>query len=110
MSARIAATRCQKSALSRRALVSRAVRNVMMFCAVLVSVASFAATVGAQDKKPAHSPGSEPVSGLQLYKRYCAVCHGNDLKGNGPVSPEFKNGPLTIYHYAANAGVKNPFQ
>ena len=108
MSARMPATRCQKSALSRGALVSRAVRNVMMLCVVLVSVASFAATAVAQDKKPAHSPGSDPVSGLQLYKRYCAVCHGNDLKGNGPISPEFKNGPSDLTTLAQRHGGKFP--
>lgn len=102
------AARCQNFGLARGALVTRAVRNVMMLCVVLVSVASFAATAVAQDKKPAHLRGSDPDSGLQLYKRYCAVCHGNDLKGNGPVSPEFKNGPSDLTTLAQRHGGKFP--
>jgi len=74
----------------------RPFRNTFFSCVLLFSFASFSATARAQDKKAAHLPGSNPVSGLQLYKRYCAVCHGNDLKGNGPVSPEFKNPPSDL--------------
>ncbi len=108
MCARILATRCRESTLSRGVLVSRAVRNLMMLCVALVSIASFMATAVSQERKPAHSPGSDPVSGLQLYKRYCAVCHGNDLKGNGPVSPEFKNGPSDLTTLAQRHGGKFP--
>ena len=43
-----------------------------------------------QESRP-HLAGSDPVFGLQLHQRYCVVCHGNDWKGYGPVSPEFKN-------------------
>ncbi|MGC1628582.1 MAG: hypothetical protein WA735_17110, partial [Candidatus Acidiferrales bacterium] len=55
------------------ALANRAVGNMMMLCTVLVSVASFAATAVPQGKNPARSRGSDPDSGLQLYKRYCAL-------------------------------------
>jgi len=78
------------------------IRNTFLSCALLFSVTSFSATNQAQaqtqsqDKKSSHLAGSNPVSGLQLYKRYCAVCHGNDLKGNGPISPEFKNPPADL--------------
>jgi mono/diheme cytochrome c family protein len=106
--ARMPARSCQKPPIPRGALANQAVRNMMMFCAVLVSVATFAATAVPQDKKPAHSRGSDPDSGLQLYKRYCAVCHGNDLKGNGPVSPEFKNGPSDLTTLAQRHGGKFP--
>jgi mono/diheme cytochrome c family protein len=29
----------------------------------------------------------KPLSGAELYKQYCATCHGNDLKGNGAAPP-----------------------
>jgi mono/diheme cytochrome c family protein len=77
-------------------MVRRYIRNTLLLCALLFSLAGFSATAQAQGKKSAHLEGSNPVSGLQLYKRYCAVCHGNDLKGNGPVSPEFKNPPSDL--------------
>lgn len=81
---------------------------ILILCAAFVSAASLAATAAAQEKKSAHLPGSNPVSGLQLYKRYCAVCHGNDLKGNGPVSPEFKNGPADLTTLAKRHDGKFP--
>jgi hypothetical protein len=86
----------------------RPVRNTFFFCVLLFSLASFPATARAQDNKAAHLPGSNPVSGLQLYKRYCAVCHGNDLKGNGPISPEFKNPPSDLTTLAQRHDGKFP--
>lgn len=62
----------------------RAIRNVVMSCALLFSVVGLSAVGAAQNKKPAHLPGSNPDSGAQLYKRFCAVCHANDLKGQRP--------------------------
>jgi mono/diheme cytochrome c family protein len=73
-----------------------AFRNAMVPVALMVLIVSFAAAGPRQDKKAALLPGSNPVSGLQLYKTYCAVCHGNDLKGNGPISPDFKNPPSDL--------------
>jgi cytochrome c1 len=65
----------------------------VLFVRASISSGRFSATDQAQpqDKKVAHLAGSDSVFGLQLYKRYCVVCHGNDLKGYGRVSPEFKN-------------------
>jgi mono/diheme cytochrome c family protein len=31
------------------------------------------------------------ASGAQIFRRNCAACHGNDLKGNGPAPPPFKD-------------------
>lgn len=40
---------------------------------------------------PAHSAEDlSTSSGAQLFKRYCASCHGADGKGDGPVAPFFK--------------------
>lgn len=36
---------------------------------------------------------SNPPSGAELYSQHCAVCHGNDLKGNGPVPAPFRTPP-----------------
>ncbi len=68
---------------------------------VLLTMLSFSALIfplagRAQSKKPSRVLPPNPDSGEQLYKRYCAVCHGNDLKGNGPISPEFKNPPADL--------------
>jgi mono/diheme cytochrome c family protein len=50
--------------------------------------------VHSPDAKPLNKQSSENVpSGEKLYKQNCAVCHGNDLKGNGPAPPPFKDVP-----------------
>ncbi len=56
----------------------------------------FCAGGGAQGKKPYLGPPPNPDSGEQLYKRYCADCHGNDLKGNRLISREYKEPPSDL--------------
>ena len=36
---------------------------------------------------------STPPSGADLYAQHCAVCHGNDLKGTGPVPYPYRTPP-----------------
>jgi mono/diheme cytochrome c family protein len=46
----------------------------------------------AQEKtiKKVPTPVSSPASGKQMYKDYCAVCHGTSGKGDGPAASELK--------------------
>ncbi|HEY1471233.1 MAG TPA: c-type cytochrome [Candidatus Acidoferrum sp.] len=64
-----------------------------------------------------HSPNAQPLnkqssenvpSGEKLYKQNCAVCHGNDLKGNGPAPPPFKDVPPDLTTLARRNGGKFP--
>jgi len=36
------------------------------------------------------------TSGPEMYKAYCAVCHGTDGKGNGPAAPQLKRQPADL--------------
>src|SRR4029077_11197925 len=47
--------------------------------------------------QPSIKPGP-PMSGQEIFKWYCAACHGKNAKGNGPAAPELKVPPpdLTI--------------
>ena len=80
--------------IRRCSFASRA-SSVGMWCGIVCLGFGIAAAGESQNKK-SHPAVAETVSGVQLYKRYCAVCHGNDLKGNGPISPEFKNPPADL--------------
>jgi mono/diheme cytochrome c family protein len=60
----------------------RAIRKVIV-CGVFLG---FAGGFCAAQEKPAKQtkPDSSTAAGAKLYKQDCAVCHGNDGKGNGP--------------------------
>ena len=36
------------------------------------------------------------VNGVDLFKEYCAVCHGNDAKGTGPAADALKKRPADL--------------
>lgn len=62
----------------------------------LLLLATCGASSFAQNKKLILKPPppSDPTSGAQMYKDYCAACHGPQGKGNGPAS-EFLKSPLS---------------
>ena len=50
---------------------------------------------------------SHAPSGAELYKQYCAVCHGTDLKGSGP-APDPYRAPPDLTKLARRHGGKFP--
>ena len=65
--------------------------------------------VHATETKPIKKPVEEVgLSGEKLYKQDCAVCHGNDLKGNGPAPPPFIDVPPDLTKLAKGHGGKFP--
>lgn len=61
----------------------------------------FAVAAGAQEqpkKTIKHVPvaATSPTSGHDMYKAYCAVCHGTDGKGNGPAASALKVAPTDL--------------
>jgi mono/diheme cytochrome c family protein len=47
-------------------------------------------------------------SGKEMYKNYCAVCHGTDAKGNGPAASALKAAPSDLTLLAQKNGGKYP--
>ena len=41
------------------------------------------------------------LQGAELFKAYCAVCHGIDAKGNGPMAKSLKTAPADLTRIAA---------
>jgi mono/diheme cytochrome c family protein len=45
------------------------------------------------------------ASGIDMFKAYCAACHGLDAKGNGPAAPALKKQPTDLTQLSkANGG------
>jgi mono/diheme cytochrome c family protein len=75
----------------------------------LQSIQTDHSRVQATETKPIKKPMEEVgLSGEKLYKQDCAVCHGNDLKGNGPAPPPFKDVPPDLTKLAKSHGGKFP--
>jgi mono/diheme cytochrome c family protein len=54
----------------------------------------------------AHSDGT--FKGADLYREYCAVCHGTDGKGNGPAASALKSVPSDLTLLARQHSGKFP--
>ncbi|HTR24900.1 MAG TPA: cytochrome c [Terriglobales bacterium] len=84
----------------------------------IAAVAALAMTGPAQNQPAKQEPGKEikhvpvkqtsPASGVEMYKSYCAVCHGLDGKGNGPAAPALKVPPTDLTTMSAKNGGKYP--
>jgi mono/diheme cytochrome c family protein len=78
-----------------------------------VALLLFVAIAGAQEqpqKTIRHVPmtATSPSSGAEMYKAYCAVCHGVDGKGNGPAASALKVPPTDLTKLSQNNGGKYP--
>jgi mono/diheme cytochrome c family protein len=51
---------------------------------------------------------TSPASGAEMYKTYCAVCHGTDGKGDGPAASALKARPTDLTQLSKNSGGKFP--
>jgi mono/diheme cytochrome c family protein len=51
---------------------------------------------------------TSPASGAEMYKNYCAVCHGTDGKGNGPAASAMKTPPTDLTTLAQKNDGKYP--
>lgn len=70
---------------------------------ILVAVYLLAAWIaGAQEKviNKVAPVGTASLDGKDLFREYCAVCHGKDGKGNGPAAGALKENPSDLTQIA----------
>ena len=48
------------------------------------------------------------MSGRDIFRYYCATCHGRDGRGNGPIAAELKTKPANLTRLAAGNGGQFP--
>jgi mono/diheme cytochrome c family protein len=85
-------------------------RAIHCLGSLFVAVLLIAGLASAQDKEVKKVPvqPSNAASGAEMYKQYCAVCHGKDGKGNGPAASELKVAPPDLTTLAKRNGGKFP--
>jgi len=76
----------------------------------VVAVAVIAAAQSQPKTGIKHVPikQTSPASGAEMYKTYCAVCHGTDGKGNGPAAEALKTPPSDLTTLASRNEGKYP--
>jgi mono/diheme cytochrome c family protein len=84
-----------------------------LFVALIILIGAAAAqdqTQGQSGKVIEHVPmkATSAASGAEMYKSYCAVCHGTDGKGNGPAASALKVPPTDLTTLSKNNGGKFP--
>ena len=81
--------------------------------AVIAAVLAMVVPSVAQDepkKEIKHVPmrATSAASGQEMYKSYCASCHGTEGKGNGPAAEALKVPPTDLTALAEKNGGKYP--
>jgi mono/diheme cytochrome c family protein len=84
------------------------IRHTALLSALLFVVCG----AGAQDKPIVNRTQLPPTyqpSGRQMYKEYCAACHGVDGRGLGPAASALKTPPPDLTTLAKRNGGKFPY-
>lgn len=83
-------------------MFTKRLTGIVVAAGLLIAASALAfagqGAMGAQEKegapiKKVQMPHSKPESGAQMFKDYCAVCHGVDGRGDGPAA-EYLKAPL----------------
>jgi mono/diheme cytochrome c family protein len=83
------------------------VRQLITGAAVGVALVSLVcASAAAQNVKMTTAPRLQSVEGVDTFKTYCAVCHGEDAKGSGPAASALKKAPADLTGIAKRHGGK----
>jgi mono/diheme cytochrome c family protein len=78
---------------------------ILFLVLALSCVVAFAADeVPTKTIKKVNAQPTATLNGVDLFKEYCAVCHGNDAKGSGPAADALKKRPADLTQLARKNG------
>lgn len=63
-----------------------------------------------QGQTESPSPVRNPLAGAEIFRHYCATCHGTDGRGHGPASVALKNGAPDLTQISKKNGGVFPFR
>jgi mono/diheme cytochrome c family protein len=87
-------------------------RNTLLavLCVILIASFSFAQSPAADAKiKTGTAAQTSPASGAEMFKAYCASCHGEDAKGAGPAASALNKPLPDLTTIGKRNGGKFPF-
>jgi mono/diheme cytochrome c family protein len=74
----------------------------------MIALFGFCSSIAGQNKQPKQSGDAvkliDSIQGPNLYKAYCAVCHGPNAKGDGPMAMFLKTAPSDLTRISARNG------
>ena len=83
-----------------------------VFLVICLCCLGFSVPAQAQEQKPelkrVPAPMTSPASGKEMFKAYCASCHGEKGKGDGPAAGALKTPPADLTQLAKTNGGKFP--
>jgi mono/diheme cytochrome c family protein len=77
-----------------------------LFC--ISTLLAFSQTQENKTIKHVPAPATSPASGKAMFKAYCAPCHGESGKGDGPAASALKVPPADLTVLGKNNGGKFP--
>ena len=78
---------------------------ILLLVLALGCFMAFAADEGTgKTIKRVNAQPTASVNGVDLFKEYCAVCHGNDARGSGPAADALKKRPADLTQLARKNG------
>lgn len=77
---------------------------------LLLSCFSFSISGQEKGKKVEKAPmaATSATSGKEMFRSYCAACHGQEGKGDGPAAAALKVAPANLTQLSKNNGGKFP--
>lgn len=84
-------------------MTSRSIASLLVLFIVFACVMASAQTVKKTPVRP-----TSAASGEEMFKAYCASCHGQDGKGAGPAASALKQAPSNLTELAKRNGGKYP--
>ena len=79
--------------------------SMLLLCLVLPPAVLLSA---AQKQDETTSPARNPVEGAEIFRYYCAACHGTNGKGTGPAAASMKAAPTDLTQLAKKNDGKYP--
>lgn len=75
---------------------------------LIIAFGMLASIAGAQTIKKTPVTPTSAASGQEMFRTYCAACHGQDARGDGPAAAALKKAPSNLTELSAHNGGKFP--